>query len=337
MIFRNVPRLYRPLEAYAQPSASSSFVARRLTHHTISDPTPGSSSVEISLAHPLDPGGAKPSSNTTATGQSDSQQNQSSSPPPPPSVPPSEPSIDDAQTTTPVLVHPTPSTSKLPSPHQPPAIRYASPLFDTHRFFTALEKSFPTETARSLMRATRALGVDRVGRVKREALTVKDLESQAYLFKAALSELRTEMTMRTRNGSAALRTATAALRREVDALDGQMKEDIATLKHEIQMELDSRKNEAKNDLKRMDIQNEELLNKSLVTLGELRTLMEEVRWDNMRNAVAALSGFLIVLVISMELFFTKTKKPKAPPPPPPPFSDIIQPEGEGLQKMDWVT
>lgn len=55
---------------------------------------------------------------------------------------------------------------------------------------------------------------------------------QAYLFRAALSELRTEMTMRTRHGSAGVRTATSALRREVDALDGQMKEDIANLKHE---------------------------------------------------------------------------------------------------------
>lgn len=55
---------------------------------------------------------------------------------------------------------------------------------------------------------------------------------QAYLFKAALSELRTETTMLTRNETAAVRTATVALRREVDALDGQMKEDLASLKHE---------------------------------------------------------------------------------------------------------
>ena len=40
------------------------------------------------------------------------------------------------------------------------------------------------------------------------------------------------MTMRTRNSSASMRSATAALRREVDALDGRMKEDLGTLKHE---------------------------------------------------------------------------------------------------------
>jgi hypothetical protein len=82
------------------------------------------------------------------------------------------------------------------------------------------------------MRATRALLVDRIGRVRREALTVKDLDNQAYLFRAALSELRAGITTSTNNDTAAIRTATTALRREVDRLDVKMKEDIATLKHE---------------------------------------------------------------------------------------------------------
>jgi hypothetical protein len=52
------------------------------------------------------------------------------------------------------------------------------------------------------------------------------------LFRAALSELRAELTMNTNNNSAAIRTATAALRREVDQLDVKMKENIGSLKHE---------------------------------------------------------------------------------------------------------
>jgi len=108
------------------------------------------------------------------------------------------------------------------------------------------------------MRATRALLVDRIGKVRREGLTVKDLDNQAYLFRAALSELRAELTMSTKNDSAAIRAATAALRREVDLLDVKMKENVGNLKHEIQMELDSRKNEAKADLKQQDINIETL-------------------------------------------------------------------------------
>ena len=38
--------------------------------------------------------------------------------------------------------------------------------------------------------------------------------------------------MMTKNDSAAIRSSTASLRREVDRLDVKMKEDIGTLKHE---------------------------------------------------------------------------------------------------------
>lgn len=59
---------------------------------------------------------------------------------------------------------------------------YTSPPFHTHTFFKALEKTFPEVTARSLMRATRALLVDRIGRVRREGLTVKDLDNVSLPF-----------------------------------------------------------------------------------------------------------------------------------------------------------
>lgn len=187
------------------------------------------------------------------------------------------------------------------------------------------------------MRATRALLVDRLGRVKRDALTGKDLESQAYLFKAALSELRTESTMLTRNEAAAMRAATAATRRELDALDVRMKEDLGALKHDIQIELDSRKNEAKNDLKQFDIKVEEVLNKSLVTLYDLRTEMEGIRWDNLRNSVVALSGFLVFIVMSMELLMTRDASAKAKAaPPPPPIPEILPPESSERQTNLWA-
>jgi hypothetical protein len=40
------------------------------------------------------------------------------------------------------------------------------------------------------------------------------------------------MTMNTKNDSAAIRSTSAALRREVDRLDVKMKEDVGRLKHE---------------------------------------------------------------------------------------------------------
>lgn len=48
---------------------------------------------------------------------------------------------------------------------------------------------------------------------------------------------------------------------------------------------------------------------------------------------AALSAFLLMIFISMELNITQKEHP---PTPLPLTDDVVQPEGEGL-KMDWVT
>ncbi|KAF8639457.1 hypothetical protein AX16_010311 [Volvariella volvacea WC 439] len=241
------------------------------------------------MSHPMDPGAHRPPPNSASEAAN-------SSPP-----------------TSGTSLSP---TLNVPSGIQPEALEAQSstPPFDTHAFFTALEKTFPTPTARSLMRATRALLVDRIGRIRREGLTVKDLDNQAYLFRAALSELRSEVMMRRNNDTAAIRAATTALRKEVDRLDVKMKEDITTLKHEIQMELDSRKNEAKADLKRMDIAIEELLNKAIVSVSDLRTDVEEIKWNNMKKAVASLSCFVLAIIIGMEIRPQREPQPPAPHP-----------------------
>ena len=96
---------------------------------------------------------------------------------------------------------------------------------------------------------------------------------QAYLFRAALSEMRTEMTTRTRAETAAIRAQSASLRRDVDALGARLKEGIDGLKHEcvkglfffslsrhstrdprIQMDVESRKNEEKGASKKVDLE-----------------------------------------------------------------------------------
>lgn len=172
-------------------------------------------------------------------------------------------------------------------------------------------------TANSLMRATRALLVDRLGRVRREALTQKDLENQAYLFRAALSEARNEISLRQKNDSATILTTLSTLRREIDNLDGKMKSDIANLKHELQIDLDNRKTESKTDLKQMDIAIEDVLNKAIVQIGDMRAKTEEMKWDNMRRAVLGLFVFAFTVVVIFELAHTQKPKEYSQPPSPP--------------------
>jgi hypothetical protein len=67
------------------------------------------------------------------------------------------------------------SSLNLPSPviqpTGPPPV-HVNP-FHTHVFFTALEKTFPSPVARTLMAATRGLLVDRILRIRRESLITR--------------------------------------------------------------------------------------------------------------------------------------------------------------------
>lgn len=49
--------------------------------------------------------------------------------------------------------------------------------FHTYRLFTALEKTFATPVARTLMKSVRGLLVDRMLKIRRDALDVKDLDN----------------------------------------------------------------------------------------------------------------------------------------------------------------
>jgi hypothetical protein len=106
--------------------------------------------------------------------------------PPPASSSPGDPNESRSISLSP---DPNDHPSSSPSSSSPPALidstvkaparttTYQNPPFNTHSFFSVLEKTFPMQTARSLMRATRALLVDRIGKVKRDGLTYKDLDN----------------------------------------------------------------------------------------------------------------------------------------------------------------
>ena len=147
MLARNLlfhrPTAWAKYSATCLPTNASLRCGHTGGHANILDPTPASS-----LGDPTESRSISLSSN--------SNNHQSSSP---------------SSSSPPALIDP--STVKAP-PH---TTTYQNPPFNTHAFFNELEKTFPKQTARSLMRATRALLVDRIGKVKRDGLTYKDLDN----------------------------------------------------------------------------------------------------------------------------------------------------------------
>jgi len=73
---------------------------------------------------------------------------------------------------------PTPPQTTHPKPR--PAYSSLNPPFHTHAFYSVLEKSFPEPVARTLMRSTRAMLMDKVGKARREGLGKKDMENVSW-------------------------------------------------------------------------------------------------------------------------------------------------------------
>ncbi|KAG1468454.1 hypothetical protein G6F56_003820 [Rhizopus delemar] len=131
--------------------------------------------------------------------------------------------------------------------------------------------------------------------MRKQLFLSSDLENESYLFKAALSELRTEIQVLRKNDMQMLQAELSLLIREVDILDQRLNEGISTMKNDIQMDMNNRKNETREDQKAMDMKIQEINNKFTIRLGDIRTEIEAVRWETIWKGMAGvcLAGLTI--------------------------------------------
>lgn len=153
------------------------------------------------------------------------------------------------------LVLPSPSAGFPPIPTH--YISVPRIPFSTHSFVRSLENaSVPRGMAEELMRTTKELLIREEERARADLLSRQDVENvrfllsplllpaasdastrlqEAYLFTAALNELKTGSQVKSRNDSITLRSLTATLQREVDTVDQKFKEDMQRLSSDIQV------------------------------------------------------------------------------------------------------
>lgn len=204
-----------------------------------------------------------------------------------------------------------------PSLYQPP--------FDTYNFVKRLEEGGwasktsnpdrPHDPAESIMEASRALLDEKGTEILRENMDRGDLDNQLYFFSAALSELRTEVTVRARNDVAALRSLASLLQREVEGLEQKMQADVERLKHDIQVEMNHRKNETKGDQNNLEQEIQDLNNRFTIFLSDLRTEIEQsIKWDATRRALALVFGIVAILVCTLALADYLTQPEEEEPP-----------------------
>ena len=135
---------------------------------------------------------------------------------------------------------------------------------------TSLSSTKRHDPAEAIMEATRHLLVSRGERVLDHHISKTEVENQAYLFTAALSELRTELQVRARNDAAALRSMVTLLQREVDGLNQKMREDVGGMKHDIQVDMNNRKGEAKEEQNTLEQEIQDLNNRFTISISDLK-------------------------------------------------------------------
>ncbi|SNX86819.1 related to COX10 - farnesyl transferase [Melanopsichium pennsylvanicum] len=188
----------------------------------------------------------------------------------------------------------------------------------TQRVATAINKSYKSKSpaseelflqlarrhdpAEAIMEGVRHLITTRGRQLAHACLNKSDVENQAYLFKAALSEIRTEVQVRGRNDAAGLRSITTLLQREVDALEQKMKEDVERLKHDIQVDMNNRKAESKEEQNNLEQEIQDLNNRFTISLSDLKTEIEQnVKWDATRRSLFLVFGIAAIVAANLAI------------------------------------
>ncbi|KAF9111945.1 hypothetical protein BGX27_004205 [Mortierella sp. AM989] len=184
--------------------------------------------------------------------------------------------------------------------------------FNTNKIVSCLEKNgYQRGQAEGIMRTIKALIGQHTTRIRKNMLTKGDLENESYLFKAALTELRTELQILRKNDAAALTNSQEIISREIDSLNQKLREDIANVKNDIAIDMNSRKSDVREEQKQLEIRIQSMSNHYMAQLGDMRTKMEAAKWEATRKGMMLIFVSATFVLLASRMFMS-SKDEKVP-------------------------
>ncbi|KAH8821490.1 hypothetical protein F5884DRAFT_816938 [Xylogone sp. PMI_703] len=189
----------------------------------------------------------------------------------------------------------TESESKPPHLQPPPYVHH----FDTYTLVQQVEAGGFTEAQSiTFMKAIRGLLAHHLDIAKAGLVSKNDVDNESYLFRAACSELRTEIQNSRRANEESTRRDRTMLQHEVDILNQKLTQELLTLKDELKGMFDDRKMDVRMEQRSMDSSIQELNYKITVALNsDSKSNIEGMRWVLTRRSVMAIL-FMAVMVLS---------------------------------------
>ncbi|RMD42860.1 hypothetical protein DV735_g2270, partial [Chaetothyriales sp. CBS 134920] len=199
------------------------------------------------------------------------------------------------------LVLSVPEETQNRHPHlEPPPYEHH---FDTYSLVQQLgtDSAYTPEQAITLMKAIRHM-LDINLTVAKESLVSKsDTENEAYLFRAACSELRTTLQATRHSEILKQRSQRAQILHECDLLSQKMTQDLASMREELKAMFNDRKLGLAEEKRILDGKIQDLNHKITVRLNsEAKSNVESLRWVLTRRAAIAigLSACMILAALN---------------------------------------
>jgi hypothetical protein len=168
--------------------------------------------------------------------------------PPPPNL-----KVPDASPKETVLAMPAPSEvaeeDKPPHLQAPPYVHH----FDTWTLVRSLQTGgFTQDQSTTVMKAVRTILADNMDLARRGLVSKSNVENETYLFRAACSELKTEVQNNRKSEADKERTQRAQLQHEVDIMNQRTTQESANLKDELKGMFDDRKMAVRMEQRNME-------------------------------------------------------------------------------------
>lgn len=178
--------------------------------------------------------------------------------------------------------------------------------FDTYGLVKRLEDGgWSQAQAITVMKATRTILSENIDLARNALVSKSNVENEAYLFRAACSELHTEIMTKRRAEAERARTERTRLEHEVDILGQRMSQDSGNMKDELKGMFDDRKMGVQNEQRDIERKIQELNYRITILLNsDSRSDVEGVRWIITKRAIAALA--ICVLMILGSIKFAST-------------------------------
>ncbi|KAB8349643.1 hypothetical protein FH972_023662 [Carpinus fangiana] len=202
------------------------------------------------------------------------------------------------------------AADKPPHLQAPPYVHH----FDTYTLVKHLQADGGWSEAQSIevMKAMRGLLTSNMDLARDGLVSKGDAEMESYLFRAACSELRTEIKQRRTTAHNQMGSQRTQLQHEVDILSQRIGQDSGTLKDELKGMFDDRKMAVRMERRMMENRIQELNYKITIALNsDMRSEVEGLRWVITRRVVLGLLAVIFMTLAALRFSKSAEAQSKA--------------------------